>query len=40
MTRSALALARQGDKAAVLAPLVGIIEAVNPKVLQPTGAGP
>lgn len=35
--KAALALARQGKKAAVLAPLDGIIEAVNPKVLARPG---
>ena len=34
---SALALARQGNKAAVLAPVDGIVEAVNPKVRQRPG---
>jgi glycine cleavage system H lipoate-binding protein len=33
----AVALSRQGRKAAVLAPLDGVIEAVNPKVLQNPG---
>jgi glycine cleavage system H lipoate-binding protein len=35
--QAALALFRQGEKAAVLAPLDGIIEAVNPKVLARPG---
>ncbi len=35
--KAALALVRQGEKAAVLAPLDGIIEAVNPKVLARPG---
>ena len=38
--RVGLHLVRQGQEAAVLAPLDGMVEVVNPKVRQKAGSGP